>query len=138
MQNQPNKTVLGETLTRLRKSYGLTQEQVAEILKIKRSTYAYYERNIVPPIDIISKLATMFSVSTHELMYGEPEEPKQFSVFNDSNSIFPKHSTKSHYIDFSQLSPKEKQLISRFRLLPDTLKEKLLKESEILVDKADE
>ena len=44
-------------LISLRKSMGLTQQQVAEAIGVKRSTYAYYESATTPSLDIIEKLA---------------------------------------------------------------------------------
>ena len=69
------KSVFGSVLAKLRKQHKLTQEQVADILKMKRSTYAYYERDTTPTLDIIKKLSTLFNVSVHFLMYGE-EDPR--------------------------------------------------------------
>lgn len=139
MPRQTTRTVMGETLTRLRKAHGLTQEQVADILKIKRSTYAYYERNITPTLDIISKLSTLFCVSTHELMYGEPEPIHQFGILNDASSIFSKHTDEhtSGFV-FPQLTIREKEMVCRFRLLPDNVKEKICKEIEDYLNKSDE
>ena len=53
----------------LREDNDLTQQQVAEYLKIKQNTYSQYEtgsRQI--PIDIIKALATLYKTSTDYLL----------------------------------------------------------------------
>lgn len=133
------KTILGENLKKLRKSHGLTQQQVADILKIKRSTYAYYEHGVNPGNENIRKLAAMFSVSTHFLVYGTDDyEQEKPLTFNDSNTIFSTPDEEEKPVYFSSLNYQEKLLVSYMRLLPITYKEKLLKEATALLEKAEE
>lgn len=137
MPNQDKRTTMGKMLAQVRKAHRLTQEQVAEILKIKRSTYAYYERNITPTLDNISRLSTLFSISTHELMFGEPDpillknlkgkEP----LLGDPGSIFPTTTPGS----FGQLYPQERQFLAKYRMLPPNMKEKIEQEIEMLLAK---
>jgi transcriptional regulator with XRE-family HTH domain len=132
-------TILGENLKKLRKSHGLTQQQVADILKIKRSTYAYYEHGVNPGNENIRKLAAMFSVSTHALVYGSEEEVAEKPlIFNDSNTIFITPDTDDATIPFDSLNYQEKMLISYMRMLPITYKEKLLNEAAVLLEKYEE
>ncbi len=54
---------LGESLKYLRKQCELTQRQVADVLHIDRSTYAYYEAGTTEPdLKSISKLSQIFNV----------------------------------------------------------------------------
>lgn len=136
MLNQDKRTTMGKMLAQVRKAHRLTQEQVAEILKIKRSTYAYYERNITPTLDNISRLSTLFSISTHELMFGEPDpvilrNMKEGNLLGTGPSIFPTNVPGS----FGQLSERERHLIARYRLLPENMKEKAEQEVETLLAK---
>ncbi len=140
MTNQDKRTVMGKMLTQVRKAHRLTQEQVADILKIKRSTYAYYERNITPTLENISRLSTLFSVSTHELMFGEPDPvtlrnlaPEVPGGFRTDASIFPTNNPEN----FGRLYERERILIGKFRLLSPELKDKLEQELENLLDKND-
>lgn len=133
MENQTNKTVLAQMLTKLRKAYGFTQEQIANILKIKRSTYAYYERNIIPSPEIISKLSKIFSITVHELMYGthDPMEPLLQNLKDP-------HSPDEYDLSaYARLSKNEKAIISHLRLLPENVQQKIAKEIKELVDKQD-
>lgn len=143
MVNESKKTILGITLTKLRKAHKLTQEQVADILKIKRSTYAYYERNITPTIENISKLAVLFSVSTHELMYGEPDPYYMIHGTLRSSSAIWENDDKKYDIPentpnrFGQLTEEERYILCKYRLLNKNFKEKVFKELEELCDKSE-
>ena len=53
----------------LREDSDLTQEQVAEILGVKQTTYSKYELGkILVPIDILSRLADFYQVSLDYLV----------------------------------------------------------------------
>lgn len=52
-----------------RKELKKTQEQMADLLRVRRSTYGEYERGkILPPVDKIKVLADYFGVSVDYLM----------------------------------------------------------------------
>ena len=133
-------TVLGENLKRLRKEHGLTQQQIADILKIKRSTYAYYEHGVNPGNENIQNLAKIFSVSTHYLVYGKEDfsAANRVLTFNDTSSIFSTPDDDTPPLSFSSLSISEKTLISYMRMLPPQYKEKLLKEAANLLEKIED
>lgn len=58
-----------ERLIELRKEDRKTQEEMANILNVKRSTYGAYERGtILPPYDKIESIAKYFDVSVDYLM----------------------------------------------------------------------
>ena len=131
MSNDTPKTTLAKMLIKLRKAHKLTQEQVANILKVKRSTYAYYERNVIPSPENISRLALIFNVSVHELMFGklDPAYIDGITGLNDPDLDIDKiqvHPT---------LTKQERILISNYRLLPDNLKDKVNKDVTELADK---
>lgn len=57
-------TIFSERLKRLRKSKGLKQQELAEILGIKRNTYSDWENGKTEPsFDNLVKLADFFEVS---------------------------------------------------------------------------
>ncbi len=59
---------LGEKLKELRKSERLTQQQLADILKIGRVNYTRYETNAVrPDYETLIKLADFYDISLDEL-----------------------------------------------------------------------
>ena len=54
---------------------GLTQQQVADRLKIERSTYTYYETGKTKPdINTLVKIAKVFNISYTKLLEGIEEE----------------------------------------------------------------
>lgn len=62
-----------KNLRTARTSKGMTQEQVAEFLGVHRTTYNRYERGLrTPDLDTISKLASLFEVTTDYLLGSKP------------------------------------------------------------------
>lgn len=61
---------LGGVLRRLRLRRNLTQQHIAEMLGIDRSTYTYYEKGeITPPIFTLIKLSEIFGVELTTLFF---------------------------------------------------------------------
>ena len=59
---------IGQKLKELRKSEGITQQQLAEKLQISRVNYARYETNAArPDYETLIKLADFFDVSLDEI-----------------------------------------------------------------------
>lgn len=57
-------TIFSERIKRLRKNKGLKQQELAEILGIKRNTYSDWENGKTEPrFDNLVKLADFFNVS---------------------------------------------------------------------------
>ena len=60
---------LGSKLKMLRKSRGLTQDVIAELLDVSRGNISHYENNSrTPSIKAIEKLAEFYNVSTEFLL----------------------------------------------------------------------
>ena len=60
---------LSERLKRLLQSMHLSQEQLARLLGVDRSTISSYESNVrQPPLDTLSRIADVFGVSTDYLL----------------------------------------------------------------------
>ncbi len=63
------KTVLHENIRYARKQCGFTQQQVADYLGIKRSSYTYYETGHTQvPVDYLAPLSRLFGVSIDWLL----------------------------------------------------------------------
>ncbi len=61
--------IFSKRLKDMRRDNGKTQEDMAKLLNIRRSTYGEYERGkIMPPVDKIKILADYFGVSVDFLM----------------------------------------------------------------------
>lgn len=125
------RSVFGNTLMMLRKANKLTQEQVANILKVKRSSYAYYERNITPSLEIIKKLSVLFDVSVHFLLY-KTEDPR-----GGEHPVSPNDPDAPQPIKASELTMDERTFLFLYRSLSSQNKEKIFKEINDLNDKQD-
>lgn len=59
---------IGNKLRELRKSEGLTQQQLAEKLQIGRVNYTRYETNVVrPDYELLIKIADFYDISLDEI-----------------------------------------------------------------------
>ena len=66
---------IGDSFIRFRKERGLTQQQVANALKMYKSAYQRYEQGkVVPTATVIINLADGFNVSTDYLL-GRTDNP---------------------------------------------------------------
>jgi len=80
--------VLGKRLVILRNKKGLTQEQIALIFKMSRSTYAQYEVDRrKPDYDTLKMFADYFNVSTDYLL-GLTDDPVPYEKNNEEAKRF--------------------------------------------------
>lgn len=102
--------MLGQILKDLRTKKGATQDDMAELLNIKRQTYSAYERGVsVPDVNSLLSMARFFGVSVDYLLENQ---------------------TKT--ADEQSLSDKKSQLIQIVGDLTDDEKEKLIDYAELL------
>lgn len=67
---------LGETIIRLRKEQGLSQEEVAAALEVSRQSVSKWENDSsVPELEKLVKLSELFGVTLDELVKGERPAP---------------------------------------------------------------
>ena len=100
---------------------GLTQQQVADVLGLDRSTYAYYESGkTTPDIKSVNKLLKIFNISYYELM--DETDPTTVSVSDPS--VSDNDEDKLHIFD---LSKSEKKPVIYFRVLSPNQQKELLK-----------
>lgn len=111
--------MLCKKLKKFRVASGLTQQQVADVLNLDRSTYAYYETGkTTPDIKSVSKLIKIFNISYYDLI--DDDDPR--TVVNDSAN----DEDDSEKMHIYELSKAEKQLVINFRMLSASQKEDLL------------
>ena len=98
----------GQLLRSFRKINQLTQQQVADVLKIHRTTYTYYENGITEPsIDNLHRLIQIFGITYDDLL---PSEKNCFSMkelYLKSNDAF------------YNLTTAEQDVVILFRTLSD-------------------
>jgi transcriptional regulator with XRE-family HTH domain len=125
MKSYENQSKLAKNLIAFRKSMGLTQKQVAESLNIKRSTYAYYERDTMPSTTVIEKLAKLYNVEPGEILF--PKANQNSVVLKDEDGL------ETPKIQFATLLEAEQDLLIKMRLLTEEKKVKLLNKLDELL-----
>ncbi len=79
--------ILADKLIRLRKQFGLSQEELAEKMNVSRQSVSKWESaNSIPDLNKILKLGEIFGVSTDYLLKDDIEETETISV-DDELSI---------------------------------------------------
>ena len=64
---------IGRRIAQLRTHFNMSQRDLAELLHISPSAVGMYEQGRrAVPLDIIVKISSYFSVSTHFLLTGQP------------------------------------------------------------------
>ncbi len=112
--------MLSENLRILRKNFKLTQQEVADILGIDRSTYTFYEAGkSTPTKENIVKICDIFNVTVGYLLGVEKNCP-ELKVANRSDRI--DEITEG----LNEISRNEKFLIMAYRSLDSDKKEQLI------------
>ena len=84
----------GERLTNMRKSKGLSQEQLAQELDLTRQTISKWELDqSTPDLEYIVKLSDFYGVTTDHLIKGEPSGQTSDTVkyTSESTGLKPHH-----------------------------------------------
>ncbi len=83
-----DRTAFGERIAKLRIAKGLSQNQLSQMLGVKRSVVSYYESgDRLPSFDVLMEMSRVFNVSTDYLLKGKDAE-RIISVSDlDENSI---------------------------------------------------
>ena len=115
---------------------GLTQQQVADRLKIERSTYTYYETGKTKPdINTLIKIAKVYNISYTKLLEGIEEELESAvadihygSLTEDENTLkYRTHATTKYEVELlfvvRNLTPKQRKEVMN-------LAKKLINETE--------
>lgn len=112
---------LSRNLKTYRKDVGFTQQQIADVLGIDRSTYTYYESGkILPDIKTVRKLTKILQVDYADLL---DEESDPLVAEDDGQNV------KEHEIVRNarvRMSSEEKQMVMIYRILGEGRKKELL------------
>ena len=122
---------INERLRELRVKFGYTQSQIAKLLNIDRSTYAYYETGKTHP-DVVSLkvLTKIYSISFDELLDDETE-PKCVADHRFVRDYVRGNKNSSHIYD---LSSAEKDLVGAYRTCSEEERRRILKLAFSLVE----
>lgn len=123
MTNPPNPE-LGKKLLKLRKEYKMTQDDVANILGMSRTSFSKYENGIAsPPLQVMRKLASLYNVGLEYLIFDENNSIK----LNDPQEE-DENSADSTLARITDLRPVEKEIIGKFRTLSVDDRDKFIKD----------
>ncbi|MBR6568691.1 MAG: helix-turn-helix transcriptional regulator [Clostridia bacterium] len=112
--------MLSENLRILRKSFKLTQQEVADILGVDRSTYTFYEAGkSTPTKENMIKLCDIYNVTVGYLLGVEKNCP-ELKVASRSDRV--DEGTEG----LSEISRNEKFLIMAYRSLDSEKKDQLI------------
>ncbi len=104
-----------EKIVVLRKQSGMTQNEVADALNMKRSTYAYCERKatkLTP--DFLRQLSAVLHIPSSILLSSGSKSDSAAEPEHLSQEVFPLDNSS----EAMNISPKELRLIKMLRILP--------------------
>lgn len=110
--------MLCDYLREYRKKMGFTQQEIAKILGIERSTYAYYEtgKTQIPTMKLHT-LAKLYAVDLND-----------FFDFESGITLNASEKEKSEKTEVGKLSKEERELLAKVRLLGSDIKREELYE----------
>ena len=119
--------MLAENLKKFRKLCGFRQEDVAKIIGVDRSAYAYYEGGKTEPnVENIKKIAALFRVDVNTLVGAESSAsdvaPRFMELRNDNHFTYENNMSTEETI--GKCSREEKLLIAYYRVCKN--KEKVM------------
>ena len=114
------KSLLGARLRRYRIENGYSQNHIANILGIERSTYTYYEVGKTTPVVFdLMRLADLYGTSFDDLLgfHAGTSDPLAFGEPRNSEKAASPRKDKERYLSESvqDLSAEERQLLAYYR-----------------------
>lgn len=114
--------IFGARLALLRTAHGMSQEQVAKVLNVSRSTYSYYESGkSAPSLDSLRLLIRLFCPEDSDYLllidHPEGEDAPSKMLHSDMAEKAP---------PLAALSRAEKQVVAYVRVLSDAQRKKLM------------
>ncbi len=105
--------MIGDRLKKARLDCGLTQQQVADLLGIDRSSYTYYETGKSKvTTQTLRLLSVVYGVDFNSLLYEKP----QALVFHSSTKYKPSSYDDNPYVS-NVLSADERRMLAQLRLI---------------------
>lgn len=122
--------VLGKKLKELRVGYKMTQEDIAHVLGMSRTSFSKYENGASnPPLAVMRKLAAIYKVKLDYLIYDD----EAVLILNDGKNT-EEPDLNCSITSFSDLNHDEKMMIMKMRLMSSEHK----KEIKTMIDKIEE
>ena len=125
--------MLGDRLRAIRKEHGLTQQNIADVLGVDRTTYTVYEGgSITPSPATLVKLSQIYNVTVGYLIGVEENHPELRKI--------PEEKQREKLLSsdpISLLKKEEKELMLYFRVLSDAEKHKIIDEMKDLAQRSE-
>lgn len=122
--NNSSNTPLGKKLLNLRKEYKMTQNDVAEILGMSRTSFSKYENGIAnPPLQVLRKIAAIYNVGLEYLIFDENTLIRLNDPLNEDDEA-----AEVPFSKIIDLKPIEKEIIGKFRTLSDEEKTEFIEQ----------
>jgi len=122
--NNSSNTPLGKKLLNLRKEYKMTQNDVAEILGMSRTSFSKYENGIAnPPLQVLRKIAAIYNVGLEYLIFDENTLIRLIDPLNEDDET-----AEVPFSKITDLKPIEKEIIGKFRTLSDEEKTEFIEQ----------
>ncbi len=122
--NNSSNTPLGKKLLNLRKEYKMTQNDVAEILGMSRTSFSKYENGIAnPPLQVLRKIAAIYNVGLEYLIFDENTLIRLNDPLNEDDET-----AEVPFSKITDLKPIEKEIIGKFRTLSDEEKTEFIEQ----------
>lgn len=122
--NNSSNTPLGKKLLNLRKEYKMTQNDVAEILGMSRTSFSKYENGIAnPPLQVLRKIAAIYNVGLEYLIFDENTLIRLNDPLNEVDET-----AEVPFSKITDLKPIEKEIIGKFRTLSDEEKTEFIEQ----------
>lgn len=124
--------MLGDRLRAIRKEHGLTQQNIADVLGVDRTTYTVYEGgSITPSPATLVKLSQIYNVTVGYLIGVEENHPELRKI--------PEEKQREKLLSsdpISLLKKEEKELLLYFRVISDEEKRKIIDEMKTLAQRS--
>lgn len=122
--NNSSNTPLGRKLLNLRKEYKMTQNDVAKILGMSRTSFSKYENGIAnPPLQVLRKIAAIYNVGLEYLIFDENTLIRLNDPLNEDDET-----AEVPFSKITDLKPIEKEIIGKFRTLSDEEKTEFIEQ----------
>ena len=108
-KNNTLETILSQNIRFLRRKSGLSQEELANILGVKRSSIAAYERkNVEPRLRVVLEVARYFDVNVQDLLQIRLDDSTSYRNFDTTDvadtEISPDKLHQSHALEFDRFA----------------------------------
>lgn len=129
--------MIEKRLRQLRNAQKLTQQNIADVLGVDRTTYTYYELGTtMPSAETLIRLASIYKVTVGYLLGVEDNNPELLR--DNTDNFYETMVAESEPLNFAELTKKENAIVLFYRSLDEGKQEKAYEFIRSLVLKSEE